>query len=47
MTGRSQKLTWWLWGEGAKTTGNKIYCPVAYESLYKRKPVFILWYAVV
>ncbi len=27
MTGRTQKLPWWLGGEGVKTTENKIHWP--------------------
>ncbi len=27
MTGRNQKLPWWLWRGGVKTTENKIHWP--------------------
>jgi hypothetical protein len=30
MTGRTQTLPWWLWGEGEKTTENKLRWPVAF-----------------
>ncbi len=46
MKGRTQTLLWLLWGEGVKTTENKIHWPRWYRRIYRYRVAFFIAFCV-